>query len=105
MQRLKVGDLVQITTGKDKGKRGKIQRILKGGDRVLVEGLNMVTRHQKPNQLDTEGGRFKKEAPLSISNVMPIDADTDRPTRIKIAIDDDGNKTRVSVKGNALKQG
>jgi len=105
MQRLKVGDLVQVTTGKDKGKRGKVQRILKGGDRVLVEGLNMVTRHQRPNQLNTEGGRIEKEAPLPISNVMPIDAETDKPTRVKIKVDGEGSKTRTSAKGNPLKQG
>jgi len=105
MQRLKVGDLVQVTAGKDKGKRGKVQRILKGGERVLVEGLNMVTRHQRPNQLNTEGGRIEKEAPLPISNVMPIDGETDKPTRVKIKVDDDGNKTRVSSTGNSLKQG
>ncbi len=105
MQRLKVGDLVQVTTGKEKGKRGKVQRILTNEDRVLVEGLNMVTRHQRPNQLNTEGGRIEKEAPLPISNVMPIDAETDKPTRVKIKVDDEGIKSRVSANGNPLKQG
>ncbi len=105
MNRLKVGDLVQVVTGKDKGKRGKVTKLLKDGDRVLVEGLNMVVRHQRPTQLNTEGGRLEKEAPLHVSNVMPIDADSDKPTRVKIVVDDEGNKTRVAKSGAALKQG
>lgn len=105
MNRLKVGDLVQVVAGKDKGKRGKVTKLLKSGDRVLVEGLNMVVRHQRPNQLNTEGGRLEKEAPLHVSNVMPIDADSDKPTRVKIVVDDDGNKSRVAKSGAALKQG
>ena len=105
MNRLKVGDLVQVVTGKDKGKRGKVTKLLKDGDRVLVEGLNMVVRHQRPTQLNTEGGRLEKEAPLHVSNVMPIDADSDKPTRVKIVVDDEGNKTRVAKSGSALKQG
>ncbi|HHH29653.1 MAG TPA: 50S ribosomal protein L24 [Polyangiaceae bacterium] len=104
MNRLKVGDLVQVIAGKDKGKRGKVTKLLKDS-RVLVEGLNMVVRHQKPSQLNTEGGRLEKEAPLHVSNVMPIDADSDKPTRVKIVVDDDGNKSRVAKSGAALKQG
>ena len=105
MNRLKVGDLVQVVTGKDKGKRAKVTKLLKDDNRVLVEGLNMVVRHQRPNQLNTEGGRLEKEAPLHVSNVMPIDADSDKPTRVKIVVDDDGNKSRVAKSGAALKQG
>lgn len=105
MQRLKVGDLVQIVTGKDKGKRGKVTRLVKGEDRVLVEGLNMVTRHTRPNQRNTEGGRLEKEAPLHVSNVMPIDADSDKPTRVKFVANDEGDLQRVAVTGSELKQG
>ncbi len=105
MQRLKVGDLVQIVTGKDKGKRGKVTRLVKGEDRVLVEGLNMVTRHTRPNQRNTEGGRIEKEAPLHVSNVMPIDADSDKPTRVKMVANDEGDLQRVAVSGSELKQG
>ena len=105
MQRLRVGDLVQIVTGKDKGKRGKVTRLLKGEDRVVVEGLNMVTRHTRPDQRNTEGGRLKKEAPLHVSNVMPIDADSDKPTRVKLVSDDEDGRRRVAVSGAGLKQG
>jgi large subunit ribosomal protein L24 len=105
MNRLKVGDLVQVIAGKDKGKRGKVTRIYDKDSRVLVEGLNMVVRHTRPNQRNTEGGRIDKEAPLHVSNVMPVDADSDKPTRVKIAVDDDGNKKRVATSGAELKQG
>jgi large subunit ribosomal protein L24 len=105
MQRLRVGDLVQVMAGKDKGKRGKVAKLLKADDRVVVEGLNMVVRHTRPNQLNTEGGRIEKEAPLHVSNVMPIDADSDKPTRVKILVQDDGKKKRVAVSGAELKQG
>lgn len=105
MNRLKVGDLVQVIAGKDKGKRGRITKILKGHDKVVVEGLNMVVRHQRPNQLNTEGGRIEKEAPLHASKVMPIDADSDKPTRVKVVVDEDGTKRRVAKSGAELKTG
>lgn len=105
MQRLRVGDWVQVIAGRDKGKRGRITRIFGKDQRVLVEGLNMVTRHQKPSQQDQQGGRKQKEAPLHISNVMPIDADSDRPTRVKMITDDDGNKRRAAASGAELKRG
>lgn len=105
MQRIKVGDLVQVIAGKEKGKRGTVKRILKGAERVVVDGLNMVVRHTRPTQQGGEGGRISKEASIHISNVMPIDAKTDKPTRVKAGKDDSGNKTRVSArKGAALKQ-
>ncbi len=105
MRRLRVGDLVQVIAGKEKGKRGKVQKIAKDGDRVLVEGINVVVRHTRPNQRNTEGGRLQKEMPIHISNVMPIDAETDKPTRVKVVVDDEGNKSVVSKGGNPLKQG
>lgn len=105
MQRLRVGDLVQVIAGRDKGKRGKVTRLVRANDRVLVEGINKVTKHQKPNQQDQQGGRLEREAPIHVSNVMLIDADSDRPTRVKMAISDDGDKTRVAKSGAELKTG
>jgi large subunit ribosomal protein L24 len=105
MRRLNVGDLVQVIAGKEKGKRGKVTKITRDGEKVLVEGLNVVVRHTRPNQRNTEGGRLSKEAPIHVSNVMPIDAETDKPTRVKAVVDDEGNKKRVAKSGNALKQG
>ena len=105
MERLKVGDLVQVITGKEKGKRGKITRILRDDGRVVVEGVNMVVRHTRPNQRNTEGGRLTKEAPLHISNVMPIDDGSDKPTRVRASVDEEGVKQRVALSGAQLKQG
>ena len=105
MQRLRVGDFVQVIAGCEKGKRGKVTKLLSGNGRVLIEGLNMVTRHERPSQSNNEGARIRKEAPLHISNVMLIDADSDKPTRIKLSVDEDGNRERVAVSGAALKQG
>lgn len=105
MQRLKVGDLVQVIAGRDKGKQGRITRLSLADQRVWVEGLNMVTRHQKPNARDAQGGRITKEAPIHASNVMPIDAETGKPTRVKAAQTDAGDKKRASARGNELKAG
>ncbi len=106
MKRLRVGDLVSVIAGKDKGKTGAIQRIFPVEQRVLVGGINIVTRHQKPSQSNQEGGRTKSEAPIHISNVMPVDADSGAPTRVKIVIDEeDGSKKRVAVSGAELKTG
>jgi large subunit ribosomal protein L24 len=104
MQRLRVGDLVQVIAGKDKGKRGKVARLFDNG-RVEVEGVNTAVRHTRPNQRNTEGGRINKDMPIHASNVMPVDADSDKPTRVKASTDDDGNKVRAATSGAALKQG
>jgi large subunit ribosomal protein L24 len=105
MERLKVGDLVEVISGKNKGKRGKVQRLLKDDDRVVVEGVNVVVRHTRPSQQHPDGGRISKEAAIHVSNVMPIDADSDKPTRVKVVVDEDGKKTRVAKSGADLKQG
>ncbi len=106
MQRLKVGDLVQVIAGKERGKRGTVKRLLKDSDRVIVDGLNMVVRHTRPSQQNTEGGRISKEASIHVSNVMPINAETDKPARVMVSKGEDGTKSRVAAgkKGAALKQ-
>lgn len=102
MNRLKVGDLVQVIAGKDKGKQGAVKRILAEDDRVVVEGLNLVTRHQRPTANNQQGGRMSKEAPLAASNVMPIDPTSGKPTRVKIAQGEDGKKTRIAKSGAVI---
>lgn len=93
---LKVGDKVIVIAGKDKGKEGKI--ISKKGEKVVVEGINMVKKHVKPNGQDQVGGIIDKEAALHISNVMIIDPKTKARTRIAHEIDKDGKKVRISSK-------
>lgn len=109
MNRLKVGDLVQVISGKDKGKQGKIAKLLLEDDKVVVEGVNMVTRHTKPNARNQQGGKVQKEAPLHASKVMPIDPTSGKPTRVKIKIEkgEDGKvtKTRVGKSGAAITAG
>jgi large subunit ribosomal protein L24 len=106
MKRLKVGDLVQVISGKDKGKQGKISKILTEDDKVIVEGVNVVTRHMRPNARNQQGGKISKEAPLHASKVMPIDPDTNKPTRVRIKIEkaEDGKvtKTRIAKSGAAI---
>ena len=93
---LKVGDKVRVITGKDKGKEGKI--IAKKNDKVLVEGVNMVKKHVKPNGADQNGGIIEKENFIHVSNVMIIDPSTKKPTRISHEINKDGKKVRISSK-------
>jgi len=98
MKRLKVGDVVQVITGKNKGDQGPIKAIAWDDQRVIVEGVKMVTKHQKPNARSPEGGKVQIEAPIHISNVMPIDPTTKKPTRVKFQTED-GKKQRIAKSG------
>lgn len=95
---LKVGDKVVVIAGKDKGKEGKIIKTFKNINKVIVEGVNMVTKHVKPNAQNENGGIIKVEAPIHASNVMIVDPKTGKRTRIAHEIDKKGNKQRISVK-------
>lgn len=79
---LRKGDLVQVVAGKDKGKQGKITQIYTEKFRVVVEGVNIATKHVKPSQQNPGGGVQKKERPLHISNVMFVDPKSGKPTRL-----------------------
>ena len=78
----KVGDKVVVIAGKDKGKEGKIIKTSKLTNKVVVEGVNMVTKHVKPNAQNEQGGIIKVEAPIHASNIMMIDPKTKKRTRI-----------------------
>lgn len=94
MAKLRKGDSVIVIAGKDKGKQGTILAVK--NDRVKVEGINIVTKHQKPNQATgTEGGIVKQEAFLHISNVAIYNAQTQKADRIAYQINDDGKKSRI----------
>lgn len=90
-----------VIAGKDahQGARsqGKVLRVLTDKDRVVVEGINRVWKHVKPSQRYPKGGRIQKEAPIHISNVMPLDPTTGKPTRVRFEMRD-GVKHRVAVK-------
>ena len=101
MRRLKVGDLVQVISGKEKGKQGRITKLLASDEKVVIEGVNRVTRNQKPNAKNQQGGQVTKEAALHQSKVMPVDPGTNKPTRVH-AKDVDGKRTRVGKSGAAI---
>ncbi len=105
MNRLKVGDLVQVISGKDKGKQGKITKILAEDGKVVVEGINTVTRHMRPTPRNQQGGKITKDAPLYASKVMPIDPETGKPTRVRIKMAEDKTKTRVAKSGATITAG
>ena len=90
--KLKVGDKVRVMVGKDKGKEGKITHTFKNENKVIVEGLNMVKRHLKPDNSNQTGGIVEREAKIDASNVMIIDKKTNKPTRIYYDVDKKTNK-------------
>jgi len=93
--RLKRDDEVMVVRGRDKGRRGKIQRILPDKGQILVEGINMVKRHYKAGAQGRQAGIVEKEMPMDASKVMPVCPSCDKPTRVSIKALDDGSKSRV----------
>lgn len=98
--KIKKGDQVIVIAGDDKGKTGEVLAVIPKTNRVLVQGVNMVTKHQKPNMKNNTGGIFRQEAPIHMSNVMFYDKSTKTGTRVKYNVLKDGRKTRVSAKTN-----
>lgn len=100
---VKKGDKVLVLSGKDKGKEGKIIMALPKKSKVVVEGINKVKRHTKPTQNNPQGGIIEKEAALHVSNVMLVDPESGKPTRVKMVQQADGTKVRTAVKsGKAI---
>lgn len=90
------GDNIIVTAGSSKGKQGKILRVVTDKDQVVVEGVNVRTRHSRPTQANPQGGIIHKEMPIHISNVSPI-ADG-KPTRVRFVTKKDGSKVRVAAR-------
>ncbi|HIC79799.1 MAG TPA: 50S ribosomal protein L24 [Kiloniellaceae bacterium] len=100
--KIKKGDKVVVTTGRDKGKQGEVLRVLRADDRVLVQGINMVKRHTAPTQA-SPGGIVEKEASIHISNVAHVDPKSGQATRVGFRLDKDGNKQRIAKRsGEAI---
>ncbi len=91
---IKKGDKVVVIAGHEKGKEGVVIKAFPKTEKVIVEGLNMVTKHNKPNQQNTEGTITKKEAPIHVSNVMLIDPKTKKPTRVRFKVEEVKGKQR-----------
>ncbi|MDQ3102817.1 MAG: 50S ribosomal protein L24 [Actinomycetota bacterium] len=97
--RIRTDDTVLVTSGKDKGKQGKVLRVDSSKRKVFVEGANIVKRHQRPRSMDaaaSQSGIIDKEGPIDVSNVMLIDPTDSKPTRVGMRVADDGKRTRFS---------
>jgi large subunit ribosomal protein L24 len=95
---IKKGDIVVVNTGNDKGKEARVLKVFPEKNRALVEGVNMISKHSKPTQENPQGGIIRKEAPIHISNLMPVCPETKQATRIGRKLNDDGKLVRYSKK-------
>ena len=96
--KIKTNDQVLVLAGKDKGKTGRVLRVLRKEERVVVEGVNIVKKHQKPNNANENGGIFEMEAPIHVSNVAFYDSKTKAPVKLGYKfIEEDGKKVKVRV--------
>lgn len=86
--KLKKGDIVSVIAGESKGKQGRVLEINVNSNRALVEGVNVVSKHSKPNAKNTQGGIVKKESPVHISNLMLVDPKNGKPTRVGRKVED-----------------
>jgi large subunit ribosomal protein L24 len=97
---IKSGDTVVVIAGADKGKTGRVLRVITDKDRVVIEGVNRVWKHVRPSQRNPQGGRIQKDAPIHISNVMPLDPTTGKGTRVRFE-ERNGRKHRIAVRSGA----
>jgi large subunit ribosomal protein L24 len=103
MNRLQRGDQVVVISGKYKGKQGRVKKVLLDQEKVIIEGINLVKRHTRPSPRNQQGGIIEKEAPLYACKVMPVDPTTQKPTRIRIKVDENGSKTRIAKSGAEIR--
>ncbi|MBB4266032.1 large subunit ribosomal protein L24 [Roseospira visakhapatnamensis] len=99
--KIKKGDKVVVTTGRDQGKRGEVLKSLPSDNRVIVQGVNVVKRHQKATQT-SQGGIVEKEAPIHVSNVLHEDPRDGHPTRVGFKVLDDGRKVRFAKRSGEV---
>ena len=102
--KIKKGDRVVVLSGKDKGKTGEVTRSIPKDGKVVVSGVNIITRHRKPTQGNPQGGLERTEAPMHVSKVALEDPKTGRPTRVRFEVRD-GNKVRVAARSGELING
>ena len=103
MSKIKKGDQVEVISGKDRGKTGRVLRTDRDRGRVVVEGVNFIKRHTRPNpQKNIKGGVIEREAPIQVSNVMVVSPDSGRRSRVGFKILDDGRKVRVAKVDGAI---
>jgi len=102
MRGIRKNDTVVIIAGKDKGKTGRVIRVLPSKNAVIVEQANIVKKHQRPNQTNRTGGIVDQEAPIHVSNVMLLDGKTDRGARFGVTEGKNGEKVRVAAKSGTV---
>ncbi|MFP4366496.1 MAG: 50S ribosomal protein L24 [Bacteroidales bacterium] len=95
---IKKGDTVYVVSGESRGQQGRVLDLLTKEGKAIVEGVNMVSRHTKPNAQHTQGGIIKKEAPIDVSNLMLVDPSTGKPTRVGRKLDEKNKLVRYSKK-------
>jgi large subunit ribosomal protein L24 len=95
---IKKGDLVFVNAGESKGQQGRVLDVVRKKDRAIVEGVNIVSNHTKPNSASPQGGITKKEAPIHISNLNLIDPSTGKPTRVGRKVNENNKIVRISKK-------
>ncbi len=101
--RLRKDDLVEVISGRDAGKRGKVLMVLPDKGRVVVQGINYIKRHTRPNpQKNIKGGIAERESPIHVSNVMIVSPDDDKKTRIGSKLQPDGTKVRIARRGGEV---
>jgi len=96
--KIKKGDSVFVRSGKDKGRTGTVLQVMPKDGKILVQGVNVATRHRKPTQERPEGGIERREAPMAIAKVGIADPKSGKPTRVRFEVAKDGTKSRVAVK-------
>ena len=102
-QKIMRGDRVKVIRGNHREAEGTVLRVLTDSDRVVIEGVNMRKRHERPTQDNPEGGIITSEAPVHISNVMLIDPASGEPSRVRVRLESDGMKERIAVRsGNPV---
>ncbi|NDG52874.1 MAG: 50S ribosomal protein L24 [Flavobacteriia bacterium] len=99
---IKKGDTVKVIAGNSKGQEGKVIEVIISKSRALVEGVNMVSKHTKPNAASPQGGIIKKESSIHISNLLHVDPKDGKPCRIGRKIDEKGNKVRYSKRSGEV---
>ena len=101
--RLRKGDLVEVISGKDRGKRGKVLKVLRERSRVIVQGVAFIKRHTRPNpQRNIKGGIAERESTIHVSNVMLVSPEDDRRSRIGVKFLEDGRKTRIARRDGSV---
>jgi len=99
--KIKTGDTVVVTTGEHKGSEGRVMKVFRDTNKAIVEGVNLVKKHEKPSAANPQGGIIEKEAPLQISNLSLVDPKSGEPTRVGFRMEN-GEKVRYSKKSNQV---